>query len=370
MTSQQSQINEYKAILRCQTWGIWPDKIGFEDQSFFIEYGMPEPQPARLAVICYPRRQDPKKYGNEETYIGPLLSIGQTHGVENGQSYRLHQIGNAVLMAPEDEMQLLLASRSAYFGEVDIHISFSLDSEPSAQLVEALRSTAYATMSLLNLQLRDFLTPAVPFQIIKYALDGTGNLEMSALVACHNRPVLEEEAVKTTLSGVANVLWKSSYGEKLGVALELYAAHFTEQQVRVRFLMLVIAMETLATPTPKHAVVIDLLCRWQQEIAQEMEKCPPASEEFQSLKALYRELGFRSSDSIRSQVRKLFAGLQCSSPAESNELQRTALRIYDKRSTLVHEGSLPIDELKRLEFEARDLLERLFKATIQEATSK
>ncbi len=187
---------------------------------------------------------------------------------------------------------------------------------------------------------------------------------MSTPVSCYNRPVLDVEAIKTTLSGVATILWKSSYGEKLGVALELYAAHFTEKQVRVRFLMLVIAMETLARPSPKHPVVTDLLSRWQQESDQVMKRYASASEEFQSLEALRRELDFRSGDSIRSQFRKLFADLQCSSPAERIELQIIALRVYDKRSILVHRGYLPIDELNKLEFEARDLLEKLFVATI------
>jgi hypothetical protein len=34
--------------------------------------------------------------------------------------------------------------------------------------------------------------------------------------------------------------------------------------------------------------------------------------------------------------------------------------VYDKRSTLVHDGYLPTDELSTLEREARELLEMLF----------
>ena len=42
-----------------------------------------------------------------------------------------------------------------------------------------------------------------------------------------------------------------------------------------------------------------------------------SSQEFASLEALSRELNFREEDSIRSQIRKLFADLQISDAAEA-----------------------------------------------------
>jgi hypothetical protein len=58
----------------------------------------------------------------------------------------------------------------------------------------------------------------------------------------------------------------------------------TEQQVRVRFLLLVIAMESLPKPTGKHQVAIDLLGRWHQDLETEMSRFDPSSEEVQVLK--------------------------------------------------------------------------------------
>lgn len=92
-----------------------------------------------------------------------------------------------------------------------------------------------------------------------------------------------------------------------------------------------------------------------------------SSEDFRSLEALSRELNFRADDSIRSQVRKLFANLGGIDSTECDQLQRNALRVYDKRSTLVHDGHLPDEELSTLEREARELLEKVFVSAMAQA---
>jgi hypothetical protein len=66
------------------------------------------------------------------------------------------------------------------------------------------------------------------------------------------------------------------------------------------------------------------------------------TEAFHSLEALSLEVGFRSGDSIRAQVRKLFADLPGVDTAKATELQRRALRVYDGRSTLVVENYLTL----------------------------
>lgn len=196
---------------------------------------------------------------------------------------------------------------------------------------------------------------------------GGGQLESTIQLAVRARQTLAKGTLSPVVSSIANVLLNSTHGEKLRVALELYAAHFTEQQIRVRFLLLVMAMESLAKPIAKHQVAINLLDRWRQELDTEMNRLDSSSEEFRSLEALSRELGFRSEDSIRTQVRKLFANLPSVDPVEATELQRTALRVYDKRSTLVHNGHLPDEELSTLETEARKLLEKVFASTIEQS---
>ena len=353
------QPDEYVAILRCQTWNVWPENTGTEHRPFSIDFGASAALPARLIVLSYAQRSAPERYLKEETNLGPLLWDGETRG--------LHRVRDTVLKAPEDEVEVAWQHRNVQRGEVDICINFRFDGELPPPLIEALRATAYAIMSLVNLQLGDYLTPAAPFQLRKMLPDGGGQMDSTILLAVRTRRTLVKETLGPTISSIANVLLDSMYGEKLRVALELYAAHFTEQQVRVRFLLLVIAMESLATPASKHQVAVDLLSHWRQELETEMSRFGSSSEEFQSLEALSRELGFRSEDSIRTQVRKLFASLPGVGATEATELQQRALRVYDKRSTLVHVGHLPSEELSTLEGEARELVEKVFASAIEQS---
>lgn len=287
------------------------------------------------------------------------------HYLWDGETRGLHRVRDAVLKAPEDEVELGLQHRNIRRGEVDICINFHFNGALPPPLIEALRATASAIMSLVNLQLNDYLTPAAPFQVQKLLPGGNRQMESNILLEVRARHILTKETIGSTLSSIGSVLLDSPYGEKFRVALELYAAHFNEQQARVRFLLLVIALESLAKPTIKHQVAIDLLSHWQQALEGELNKYLSSSEEFRSLAALSREIGFRAEDSIRSQVRKLFANLAGVGTEEANELQRRALRVYDKRSTLVHDGHLPTEELSTLETEARELIEKVFASAME-----
>lgn len=250
------QPDEYLAILRCQTWNVWPENTGIEHRRFNIDYGASAAVPARLILLSYVNRSAPERYLKEETKIGPLVWDGETRG--------LYRVRDSVLHDREDIVEVSFQYRNIQRGEIDICINFWFDGELPPPLLEALRATASAIMSLVNLQLEDYLTPAAPFQVRKVLPGGGSNMESSILFAVHARHVLTKESLDSTLSNIASVLLDSQYGAKLRVALELYAAHFNEQQVRVRFLMLVIAMESLAKPNTKHQVAIDLLGRWHE----------------------------------------------------------------------------------------------------------
>jgi hypothetical protein len=345
------ETSEYVAILRCQTWNVWPEKTAIEHRPFQIAYEDQPPVPARLAILSYLNRTKPESYQQEPTTLGPLVWDGAVPG--------FHLVRDTILKAPEDVVEVACKHRNSQRGEIDICINFKFPGEVPPPLLEAVRATASAIMSLINLRLKDYLTPSVPFQLRKLVTGGE-SIESAVLLAVRSRSVLSKESLDHTLSEIANALVTPQNGEKLRVALELYAAHFTERQVRVRFLLLVMAMETLAQATSKHPVAISLLERWHQELKAEMANHIPPSEEFKSLEALSRELSFRAEDSIRSQVRKLFRGLNDTHTPESDALERRALHVYDKRSTLVHDGYLPTDELSTLEREARELLEMLF----------
>jgi len=345
------ETSEYVAILRCQTWNVWPERTIIEHRPFQIAYGDEPPVQARLAILTYLDRTKPESYQQESTTLGPLLWDGSVPG--------LHLVRDTILKAPEDVVEVALQHRNTQRGEIDICINFKFAGEVPAPLLEAVRATASAIMSLINLRFKDYLAPSVPLQLRKI-VNGGGSIDSAVLLAVRSRSLLAKESLDQTLSEIANALSIPQKSEKLRVALELYAAHFTERQVRVRFLLLVMAMETLAEATSKHQVAMSLLQRWHQDLKAEIANHDPSSEGFKSLEALSRELSFRGEDSIRSQVRKLFRGFSNTDTSHSDALERRALHVYDKRSTLVHDGSLPTEELSTLEREARELLEMLF----------
>lgn len=150
---------------------------------------------------------------------------------------------------------------------------------------------------------------------------------------------------------------------KLRVALELYGTYFTESSTNARFLTLVMALETLATGTPRTQLVLGLLDKWKKEAEELQNTVEPESDDAISLEAVSRELLFRKEDSIRRQIRKLVSTtLQANSDADVSEMARRAVRIYDLRSTLVHEGKLESQVLSKATSDAKNIVERVLRA--------
>jgi hypothetical protein len=73
------------------------------------------------------------------------------------------------------------------------------------------------------------------------------------------------------------------HSPKFRTALELYAAHFDERQVRVRFLLLVIAMEALAVESPKDQPALGFVEHWIDELNEEKANHEKSSSEYRSL---------------------------------------------------------------------------------------
>jgi hypothetical protein len=281
----------------------------------------------------------------------------------------LHLVRDVMLKAPDDVIEVALKHRNARRGEIDICVNFKFAGEPTPAVIEAVRSTASAVMSLLNLEFKDFLVPSAPFQVRQVLPEGRGQMDTMLSLQVEQRETIGEDQLQRSLRRIAQTLGASPYGAKLTVALELYAANLAEKHVRVRFLLLVVAMEALAKSAEKDQAATELLDRWRSELAAKKLQYPPDSEAWLSLDALGKELSFRREDSIRSQVRKLFVSLPNADPNELKTLQRRALHVYDRRSVLVHEGHIPGVELKELEAEARVLLEVLLSAAIAEQES-
>jgi hypothetical protein len=151
--------------------------------------------------------------------------------------------------------------------------------------------------------------------------------------------------------------------QKLLTAFDLYAAYFTESAPNARFLTLIMALETLATGVERTRLVLDLLERWRNEAENILQTVAPDSDDATSLEGIMRELLFRREDSIRRQMRNLvLTTLKMNGDGDAAEAAKAAVRLYDLRSTLVHEGTLPAQKLSESVTEAKGVVERVLRA--------
>jgi hypothetical protein len=154
--------------------------------------------------------------------------------------------------------------------------------------------------------------------------------------------------------------------EKIKIALELYNAYYHEYTVNARFLTLIMALEVLTTAKLKSKTALEFLEKWQKELEGKKALLQADAEEFESLEALEREIFFRKENSLRSQIRSLvYETLQAERNPEAQELAKQAVDLYDKRSTLVHEGKLSPDVLDDAERKSKQIVEKVLKAKIR-----
>jgi len=156
---------------------------------------------------------------------------------------------------------------------------------------------------------------------------------------------------------------------KLRLALELYSAYYTETSANARFLTLVMALEALSSGVARTPLVIGLLDKWKSELGEVVKTVDLSSDDAASLKAMGRELSFRKEDSIRMQIRNVvLTTLQASGDQDAGQTAKDAVKIYDLRSTLVHEGKLEQQVLSKATSDAKIIVERVLRARfIQEA---
>lgn len=151
--------------------------------------------------------------------------------------------------------------------------------------------------------------------------------------------------------------------KKLRVALELYAAHFSEVSVNSKFLTLVMCLEAIATGSKRPKPVLDLLLKWEEDAAKLKSSLTGDEESLAALESVMRELVFRRESSIRSQIRELVRKtLADAGDLDAEQAARTALQVYDHRSTLVHEGSLETQTLSEAFTSATNIVERVLRA--------
>jgi hypothetical protein len=338
---------------------MWPEAFGVGMSGIPVEYGGESPLLVEVVIDAYVPRSNPASFITKETDKGPPMWDGELQG--------LRRVWDVALKAPEDVIPLTTGLRRARRGELDIILDFEFEGDalPSA-VVEALRATAYEVMSLLNLRLGDYLTPALPFKVRRLS-GGLAGLDITHTVAVRERHDLVSDQLKRPFVDIAHFLTDQRFGPKFRVALELYAAHFAERQARIRFILLVIAMESLAQAKEKDPVAVGLVDRWTTDLADEIAKGDHSPEALKSLNSLEGQVKRLREESIGAQIANLFGDLPGVSPDEIKRLKKRAKDLYNKRSKLVHDGYIPADELPKLEEEARTLVEMLFRSTIEQS---
>lgn len=154
---------------------------------------------------------------------------------------------------------------------------------------------------------------------------------------------------------------------KLGVALDLYSAYFSESSPNARFLTLVMALEALASGTQRPQPVLELLKLWQEQAENAKAMLADNPECLSALESLSRELLFRRENSIRSQIRSLvLKALSGAGHSDAEETAKAAVKIYDYRSTLVHDGSLDRQVLSKATADAKAIVERVLRSRFLE----
>ena len=279
--------------------------------------------------------------------VGPLVWRG---GVPT-----LYSVRDLLLKAPEDVIPVTLEHEPPRRGEIDILVAVDVPGSLPRDAGNALRSIALALVALFNLRFRDHLVACAPIQVSAIVRGGR-QFDNSVTIAVERRDKPAMEAIQRTLKEFRDTVLAGPRASRLQTALELYGAQASERDSKVRFLLLVMALECLATPVVKHPAALRLIEKWRSEIAIEKERVAQSTPEHAALESLERELLFRRHDSIRSQVRRFMSAV-----AEFDEgkadLSGRAAKVYDKRSSLVHDGQIPSEELVDLEREALELVE-------------
>lgn len=102
-----------------------------------------------------------------------------------------------------------------------------------------------------------------------------------------------------------------------------------------------------------------------------MKTLEPESDGADSLENLIRRLNLLDEDSIRQSIKKLVdTTLIANGDEDAEEIAKEAVKVYDLRSELVHDGSLEPSILRQATSDARNILERVSRARfVQRANS-
>jgi len=194
MTLTEEFTHKYVAILRCRTWGEWP-----EWNRFFLpayEEPLPLPDGRRLLlsihVATYAKRDRP-----EATPAKPLVKAGPI--VWRGRMETGYWMGMQYLKAPEDELPLSLHYEEPYEGEIDIQLHIGLTHSASPEDLALVASPiCISVLALINLTAGEFLVPVAPLQVRALADHGS-QLSDAVVIAVQRRPEIVMDSVKEAI---------------------------------------------------------------------------------------------------------------------------------------------------------------------------
>ena len=130
------------------------------------------------------------------------------------------------------------------------------------------------------------------------------------------------------------------------------------------------ALEALAPSESKHRAALEAIDLWIGEIKQLQEAAGPESEEWEAYDSLIREVGFRRERSVRSSIRSLVRLTLSPSDPEADALAREAVRLYDVRSRLFHDGHVPGEDLGQAVSTIREIACRVLRAKLVQVASE
>jgi hypothetical protein len=158
--------------------------------------------------------------------------------------------------------------------------------------------------------------------------------------------------------------------KRLRVSLDLYNAFTREWSQNARFLTLALALEALLPDEKKPAYAIEMVDRWIEEVKRRKAAAAANSEEQADLESMIGGLRFQKEVSISRKAQRLvYQVLNRRGDADAAELAKRAKELYGDRSTLVHEGSLPEQQLNRATKDLRMIMKRVLTARFVEVST-
>jgi len=194
MISTAAFTHKYVAILRCRTWGAWPEWSRCVLPAYEEPLALPDGRKLLLSihVATYAKRDRP-----EATPAKPLEKAGPI--VWRGRMETGYWMGMHYLKAPQDELPLSLHYEEPYEGEVDIQLHIGLAQSASPEDLACVASPiCVSALALINLSAREFLVPVAPLQV-RVLADHGSQLSDAVVIAVRQRPAIVMESVKEAI---------------------------------------------------------------------------------------------------------------------------------------------------------------------------